>query len=73
MTNVVDRVSRNVTPDCRATRCRKEGCSLGLNNAPSPHVLIDMDHPDAPIGPNESKCDYIFIGETVKPSWFLWS
>ena len=62
MTNVVDRVSRTVSPNCCVTRCRKEGCSLSLSNAPSPHVLIDMDHPDAPVGLNETRCDYIFIG-----------
>ena len=35
---------------------------MPLKNAPEPSILIDMDHPRAPVGQNESRCDYIFIG-----------
>ena len=62
MTDLVERISKTVSPDCLATRCRKEGCSLVLTNAPTPNILIDMDHPKAPVDLNQSRCDYLFIG-----------
>ena len=38
------------------------GCSVGLKNAPQPFCLIQMDCDKLPIGQNEKRCDYIFIG-----------
>ena len=35
---------------------------MPLKNAPEPSILIDMDSPQAPVGQNKSRCDYIFIG-----------
>lgn len=38
------------------------GCSVSLKNAPQPFFLIQMDCDKLPIGQNETRCDYIFIG-----------
>ena len=35
---------------------------MSLKDAPSPSITIDMDNKKAPVGRNETKCDYIFIG-----------
>ena len=35
---------------------------MPLKNTPEPSILIDMDSPQAPVGQNKSRCDYIFIG-----------
>ena len=39
----------------------KQGCSVGTDGAPSPHRIIDMDHPAAPVEANARKCDYLFL------------
>ena len=63
MANLVRRIRENLPDECFATgRLRKEGCSVSLKDAPAPFVMIDMDKPQAPVGQNETKCDYIFIG-----------
>ena len=64
--NVVEDIERVIPSGCVATRCRKEKCSVSLKDVPSPSVLIDLDHPEAPVGQNEKRCDYIFIGGSVK-------
>ena len=62
MTNLVDKIKRCMPSHCLATRCRRNGCSVDLQNAPKPCLLIDMD--TGLVGENDSKCDYIFIGGT---------
>ena len=63
MANLVRRIRENLPDECFATgRLRKEGCSVSLKDAPTPSITIDMDKPQAPVGQDETKCDYIFIG-----------
>lgn len=65
MTNaadIVNKIERAIPKGCVVTRCRKQGCSVSLKDAPSPRVLIDLDRPQAPVGQTEKRCDYIFIG-----------
>ena len=62
MTNLVDKIKRCMPSHCLATRCRRNGCSVDLQNAPKPCLLIDMD--TGLVGENDSKCDYIVIGGT---------
>ncbi len=35
---------------------------MSLKGAPTPPIMIDLDKPQAPVGQNAPKCDYIFIG-----------
>ncbi len=63
MADLVRRIRENLPDECCATgRLRKKGCSVSLKNAPTPSITIDMDNPQAPVGQDETKCDYIFIG-----------
>lgn len=62
MASLVSQIRETVSDECLAKRCKKEGCSVPLKNAPEPSILIDMDSPQAPVGQNKSRCDYIFIG-----------
>ena len=48
---------------CLVTRLRKGGCFLRLTSAPSPRLILDLDHEDAPVGPQDTKCDFLFIAE----------
>lgn len=63
MADLVSQIRRKLPNECFATgRLRKKGCSVSLKNAPTPSVTTDMDKPQAPVGQDETKCDYIFIG-----------
>ena len=67
MANLVGRIKDSLPDGCIALgRLRKEGCSVSLKNAPTPSVTIDMDKRQAPVGGNETKCDYIFVGGSGK-------
>ena len=63
MANLVERIRESLPDGCFATgRLRKQGCSVSLTGVPTPSITIDMDKPQAPVGQDETKCDYIFIG-----------
>ena len=50
MTSPLDHIDNVVDPGCLADTCEKQGCTVGLEGAPHPFRLIDMDHPDSPAG-----------------------
>ena len=63
MANLVERIKKKLPAGCIAKgKYSKEGCSVSLKNAPTPSIMIDLDKPQAPVGQNDPKCDYIFIG-----------
>ena len=47
---------------CHATACREPGCSLSLQRAPEPSVLLNLEHETAPVEANAPRCDYLFVG-----------
>ena len=71
MTNLVSVVRANVPASCCVDRCQGQGCSVSLEDAPTPFVLINMDCPDIQIEDASKRCDYLFIGEsdTGGPGW----
>ena len=36
---------------------------MSLVAAPKPHLIVDFDKPGSPLGPHETRCDYLFIAE----------
>lgn len=63
MNNLVGRIRDSFPDGCFKTgKLIKEGCSVKLKNAPAPSIAIDMDKRQAPVGHEETKCDFIFIG-----------
>ena len=58
---LVDDVSANVPAECLVNRAQAQGCSVSLNGAPSPYVLIDMDCHSLEVSRNASRCDFIFV------------
>lgn len=50
----------DVDSRCLVEHCEKQGCVVGLEDAPEPFYLIDMDHEQSPA--RGSRCDYLFIG-----------
>ena len=64
MSTLSEKVREKVADErCIVRRCRKEGCSVSLEKAPIPRILLDLDRPGVPfLSPNDSRCDYLFIG-----------
>ena len=68
--SLVSQVLQKVNGDCLAQRCRKNNCSLTLDDLPDLFILVDMDHKKAPtLSEEEKKCDYIFIGDKDDAGW----
>ena len=49
---------------CHAVDCRDYGCSLDLSDAPTPSILISLESEFAGFAANETRCDYLFVGES---------
>ena len=57
---LMERLKDEIPKRAIVKRCAKEGCEVSLKNAPSPHLVIDVDHPFFGLE-NESHCDFLFI------------
>lgn len=68
---LVAAVRRAVPETCLVTgTLRKEGCLVRLNGVPAPRAIVDLDKPGAPLGAQETRCDYLFIADTRDaPGW----
>ena len=62
MSAVLTHVRRHehLSPECFAKRCSRDGCSVSLERAPSPHLVVDMDCEALGLT-NETHCDYLFV------------
>ena len=70
MTGLVDAVRDRVWEQCLVEECDKNGCSVSLDGAPQPYLVIDLDEPSSPAGRSERRCDYLFIAdERSNRSW----
>ena len=63
MNLVVAAVRKNVDKSCLVKRCRKEGCAVSLAGAPESCLIVDFDKPGSPLGPDSTRCDYLFVAE----------
>lgn len=60
-----------VDHQCLANKMDKHGCSVGLDEAPTPFMVIDLDHAMAPVKTSAVKCHYLFFAQ--RPSAGLWA
>ena len=63
MTSPLKRLDERIDSGCLVEGCSRRGCAVGLEGAPSPYRLLDLDHPDSPARASATRCDYLFIGE----------
>ena len=63
MTGIVAAVRARVAEGCVVRGCRKSGCNVSLEDAPENRCIVDFDKPESPIGPSETRCDYLFLAE----------
>ena len=61
MSGLVAAVKNVVPSDCQSSRCRKDGCSVSMKDAPSLRVIVDLDCKALKI--SGSRCDYLFVSE----------
>lgn len=71
MTGLVETVRGKVENTCvKSGGLRKEGCTVSLQGAPRPRLIIDFDKPGFPLERQEIRCDYLFVAEvSAKPAW----
>ena len=60
--SVVKSVRERTDMKCHTTVCRDGSCSLSLEGAPEPSVLISLEHEAAPVKAKQAHCDYLFVG-----------
>ena len=68
MTSAFEQV--DVDDLCLREECKKQGCKVGLSEAPRPFHLIDMDGPGTPR--TRGKCDYLLVGADDGPDHDLY-
>lgn len=56
MTTPLQQIGSKVDHQCLATLMDKDGCSVGLDEAPTPFMVIDLDHVAAPVKRSAVKC-----------------
>ena len=56
-------VDQRIDSGCLVSEMVKGGCTVGTADAPAPFRIVDLDHAAAPVRPNASKCDYLFLAE----------
>ena len=71
MSGLVDAVRAKVSPKCLARKCSRDGCGVSLTDAPEPRLIIDFDKPCSPLGRQATRCDYLFIAESVARSGWI--
>ena len=71
MSALVAAVAQKVCRRCHAKRCRKENCSILLNDAPAQRLIVDLDISILPIPRNRKRCDYLFFGEQDGTAWVV--
>ncbi len=72
MTELVKAVRGRLSETCFVKRMRREGCAVSLKGAPRPNLIVDLDKPGAPLGPQDKRCDYLFFADGNEgPGWVV--
>ena len=69
MSELLDAVRARVSEKCLTTTCRKKRCRVNLPNKDHSFIVVDMDHAESPASNDETRCDFLFIGECNGKDW----
>lgn len=58
---LLERICASVDSACIVRRLRKEGCTVGLDGTHDHRLILDLDRPASPLGPDEARCDYLLF------------
>lgn len=67
MIGLVNEVCKQVAHTCLASDIRRHGqekCSVDLESAPEPNLIVDFDKPGSPLGKKDVRCDYLFVADS---------
>ena len=59
----MEAVRPKVGDGCLDRKCKRPGCRVSLKGVPQPHLIIDFDEPDSPLGKSQTRCDYLFVAD----------
>ena len=73
MSDLVEAIQKVHCRGCFVDHCSQHGCSISLEGTPNRHAVIDFDTPESPLGPEEKRCDYLFVcnGEKGIPGYVV--
>lgn len=60
MCSLFERLKDELPEGANVKRCSAEGCTVPLKNAPTPHLVMDLDHPLFGLK-HRIHCDFLFI------------
>ncbi len=60
MCGVVERLRDELPEGTTVKRCSAKGCNVPLKDAPSPHLVLDLDHPFFRLK-DKIHCDFLYI------------
>ena len=60
MCGVVERLKDELPDSTIVKRCSAEGCTVPLRNAPTTHLVLDLDHPFFGLQ-DKVHCDFLFM------------
>ncbi len=77
MTYWQENLEQQIPQECKVVTCSRDGCTLDMEGAPSPFVLIDLDCSQLLSKYHklvkEGRCDYLFLGwDSETDPNFLW-
>lgn len=67
MTGPIERIRKGFQNTCVAADLKRDACSVGLAGVPQPYLLIDLDLPGSPLGPQSVRCDYLVFADDGRP------
>ena len=68
MTELIAYLTERVPDGCHAARCDRDRCKVRLDGTPPNRVIVDMDCEALGLN-NETRCDYLFVGEGDETTW----
>ena len=61
---LVKAVRRELSSRCLVSGgLNKKGCKVLLRGTPRSYAVVDFDKPGSPLGPEDSRCDYLYVAD----------
>ena len=71
MNEFITRIKASICDDCLSDRCKKEGCTVSMRNAPRDRIIIDLDCKELRVRSGEKQCDYLLAIEENSRKWVV--
>ncbi len=64
MTALLEGANRRIDQRCLVKGgLTKDGCKIGMTDAPACRLVVDFDKPGSPLPENAPRCDYLLVAE----------